>query len=373
MKRALEQVPVPGADGVEERARDVVLAAFRGREPIRRPARTRQVALCVAVAALAVALATASPPGMAVVDRVREAVGVERAAPALFALPAPGRLLVASDPGVWVVGADGEKRLLGGYREATWSPFGRFVVATRTNELAALEPDGAVRWTLARPGPSQPRWGGSRTDTRIAYVDRSGVRVVAGDGTGDRLLARGASGPLAWRPGAGHVLAFVTPGGLRVRDVDEGRVQVQPNVRLDVALHTDLEWSSDGRRLLVVNRGTMHVLGRQGELLARAGPSGGRIVDAAFRPGTHHVLVARTEGGQSTVYDLGSGKVVFSGTGVFDEITPSPDGRWLLVEWRTADQWVFVRLSGPRTIRAVSGIASQFRGKAVVADWCCRG
>jgi hypothetical protein len=366
-------VALPGADAARNRARDVVLAAYGAREPERRPARGRRVALGVAVAALAVALAAASPPGMAVVDRVREAVGVERAAPALFSLPAPGRLLVASDAGVWVVDPDGSKRLLPGYRGAGWSPFGRFVVATRENELAALEPDGDVHWTLARPGAGQARWGGSRTDTRIAYVDGTGVRVIAGDGTGDRLLARGGRGPLAWRPGLGHVLAYLTPRGIRIRDVDSGRVVAQANVRLDVALHTDLEWSRDGGRLLVVNGGAMHVFGRRGELVARAGPSPGRVVGAAFRPGTHDVLVARTERGQSTVSDLRSGDVVFSGTGVFDAITPSPDGRWLLVEWRTADQWVFVRLAGPKTIRGVSGIVSQFRGEAVVAGWCCRG
>ena len=83
--------------------------------------------------------------------------------------------------------------------------------------------------------------------------------------------------------------------------------------------------------------------------------------------------MARTEGGQSTVSDLGTGRAVFSGTGVFDAITPSPDGGWVLVEWRTADQWVFVRLTGPKAIRAVSGIAPQFRGTPVVAGWCCAG
>ncbi len=142
-----------------------------------------------------------SPPGRAVLDEIREAVGVERAQPALFSLPAPGRLLVASDAGVWVVQQDGSKRLLGAYREASWSPFGRFVVAARENELAALEPDGSVRWTLARPGVRFPRWAGTETDTRIAYVDRTGIRVVAGDGTDDQpdRAGRGRTARLAAR------------------------------------------------------------------------------------------------------------------------------------------------------------------------------
>ena len=182
MKAALERVDVPDAELARERARVVALAAFAQREPLppRRP--TPRVALGVAVAG-ALVLAVLSPPGRAVVDRVREAVGVEQAQPALFSLPTGGPLLVASAPGVWVVERDGSKRLLRGYREATWSPFGRFVIGARANELAALEPDGDVRWTLARPGVRSPRWTGTESNTRIAYVDRTGIRIVAGEGT----------------------------------------------------------------------------------------------------------------------------------------------------------------------------------------------
>ena len=110
----------------------------------------------VVVAVVAALAAVLSPPGRAVLDEIRDAVGVEHPQPALFSLPAPGRLLVASDAGIWVVQQDGSKRLLGPYREASWSPFGRFVVAARENELAALEPDGSVRWTLAASGCSLP-------------------------------------------------------------------------------------------------------------------------------------------------------------------------------------------------------------------------
>ena len=76
------------------------------------------------------------------------------------------------------------------YREASWSPFGRFVVASRPNELVALTPEGDVRWSLARPNIRFPRWGGTRTDTRIAYLSGDELRVVGGDGKGDRLLDR---------------------------------------------------------------------------------------------------------------------------------------------------------------------------------------
>jgi hypothetical protein len=94
-------------------------------------------------------------------------------------------------------------------------------------------------------------------------------------------------------------------------------------------------------------------------------------VDAAFRPGPHDVAVARLQGSHSTVFDLASGRAVFDGTGVFAHLEFSPDGRWLLIGWPTADQWVFVLTDRPRTIRAVSGIAGQFRGRACIEGWCC--
>jgi hypothetical protein len=161
-----------------------------------------------------------------VLDGVRKVVGVENAQPALFSLPAPGRLLVTADSGAWVVDEDGSKRRLGSYREASWSPFGRFVVGSRRNELVALTPGGEVRWTLARPDVRFPRWGGTKTDTRIAYLSQGKLRVVGGDGRGDRLLdpLAGEQAP-AWQPGSGHRLAYVRRDGtVRVVNADTGAV-----------------------------------------------------------------------------------------------------------------------------------------------------
>ena len=204
MRHELERIAVPEAAAAEERARGVVLAAFEEREPVPRERHAFRVAAIAVAAAALLAGALATPPGRAVLDDVREAVGVERAQPALFALPTPGRLLVASDAGVWVVQTDGSKRLLGSYREASWSPFGRFVIAARRNELAALEPDGDVRWTLARPRVRFPRWAGTESDTRIAYLSSRSLRVVGGDGSDDRrLVARVRPVPPSWRPGGG--------------------------------------------------------------------------------------------------------------------------------------------------------------------------
>jgi hypothetical protein len=373
LRELLERVDVPGAEAARERARAVVLASFTQREPVSEVRRRRPFVLVLALVGAAVVLAAASPPGRAVIDRVREVVGVERAQTALFSLPAPGRLLVVSDGGLWVVQPDGSRRRLGAYRAASWSPFGRFVVATRANELAALEPDGDVRWTLARPAATDAAWAGTRSDTRIAYADRSGIRLVAGDGTGDRLLIPAASGPVAWRPGGSGQLAFVSAGGVRVVDVDTGRVVWRVRARPAGPVRA-LEWSSDGRRLLVLHPTSLRVYDDRGRVTARDDPSDAtQDADAAFRPGTHEVAVIRVHGAQSTVFRLATGNPLFNGTGTFDQVAWSPDGRRLLVTWPTADQWVFVPAPGPRRVEAVANVSAQFRSTAFprVEGWCC--
>ncbi len=367
----LERISVPGAEAARERARAVVLTAFGARKAVRRPSSARRVAICAAFAAVVVGLAIASPPGMAFVDRIREAVGIEHAMPALFRLPTPGRLLVSSDVGVWVVEDEGSKRLLPGYREASWSPFGRFVVATKRNELAALQPDGTVRWTLARPDVRFARWGGSKTDTRIAYLSRDELRVVAGDGNGDRAI--GPAMPVAptWRPGGGHLLPYVDRSNRVVtRDVTTGRIVWRAR---GMGAPAALEWSSDGRRLHVRRGDRIDVLTRDGRPWTGLRVSPATVVGSALRPGSHTWAVALGDGERSRVVVVGEpGGRVFSGRGSLSDLAWSPDGRWLLIAWPAAEQWVIVRADGG-SIRAVSRIPQQFRSRSFprVEGWCC--
>lgn len=250
MRRELEQIAVPEEQEARERSWAVVAAAFAEREPQPRR-RSWKPAAGVAIAAVALA-GLLSPPGRAVLDEIREVVGVEESAPALFSLPAPGRLLVTADSGTWVVEQDGSKRLLGRYREATWSPFGRFVVAARANELVALTPDGTVRWSLARPDVRLPRWGGTRTDTRIAYLSGGELRVVGGDGEDDRLLdAEPAERAPVWQEGAGHRLAYAKRDGtVRVVETDSGTV-VDTDAAVSLLERSEATVSPDGRWTVV--------------------------------------------------------------------------------------------------------------------------
>lgn len=372
MKHELERIEIPGEHDARERAWSVAKSAFADRTPVR-PASHWPRAAAIAVALAAVAAATLTPPGRAVLDEVREVVGIERAQPALFSLPAPGRLLLASDAGIWVVQPDGSKRLLGDYREASWSPFGRFVVAARENELAALEPDGNVRWTLARRDVRFPRWTGSETDTRVAYVDRTGIRIVAGDGSGDRLLVPGARGPLAWRPRAAFQLAYADRRG-RVVLIDAQTGRVLWRSRPDGPV-VDLEWSSDGRRVVARRpraRDDLAVYTARGALYTGFRTPRGTVTAGAMRPGSHVRAVALHVNGQARLLMPGVRRYALSGPGELTNLAWSPTGTWLLATWSTADQFVFVRADG-KHIRAVSNVSDQFRSRTFpqIEGWCC--
>jgi len=356
----------------EDRAWEVVRRAFEERTPSPRPASNRLL-LAVAVLALGAVVAAAfSPPGHAVFERVRRAVGVEHAAPALASLPAPGRLLVQSLRGTWIVETDGAKRRLGAWTDASWSPHGRYVVATRPDELAALAPDGAVRWTLARHNVAWPVWEGTNVDTRIAYFAASGLRVVAGDGTDDRLVdAHAQDEPAAWDPARLHTLAYESGGAVVLREVDTGHVLW----RTTVTDYGRLVWSSDGRRLAVVAPSRVFVLGANGRQLRFVSTLTGQLLGAAFKPGTHDLAVQarfarRSEVKLVDVDHPGHARLLFAGPGAFGDIAWSPDGGWLLVDWPTANQWVFIH--GSR-VHAIANIDTQFGQLRQLTDsWCCR-
>jgi hypothetical protein len=367
VRKELERIDVPDEHEARIRSWEVVRAAFEAREPKQTPRSWRPLVVLVAAAALVAAVV--SPPGRSVVDSIREAIGVESAQPALFSLPAEGQLLVSTDAGPWVVQRDGSRRLLGPYAEASWSPFANYVVAARADELAALEPDGDVRWKLSRPAVRLPRWGGTRTDTRIAYLSGRTLRVVAGDGTGDAELARNVA-PVApaWRPGARHVVAYVAANGrVRLVDVDTRRriFRSQNRTRDPVAL----AWSHDGTSLASLGQGMLEVvLGDTG--VTRLEGTG--VAIAAQPRSASFAVVERLRSGLSRVSRAGTGRELFFGAGTFDGLAWSPNGRWLLVAWHDADQWVFVRAGQTPRIDAVSNVSAQFDGSFPrIEGWCC--
>jgi WD40-like Beta Propeller Repeat len=376
VRKALLSIPVPDELDAQRRAWPIVQAAFSERERVSWPRRHGRPILAFAVL-LALLAAALSPPGRALVREVREVIGVKGAEEALFALPDGGQLLVVSDEGAWVVQPDGSRRLLGPYREASWSPTGKYVVGTGRNLLAALELDGDTRWSLARRNIRFPRWGGTEVDTRIAYLSGRQLRVIAGDGTGDHRLARGAEALApAWRPGARHILAFVGAGGrLVVAEADSGRRLWSR--RLGAV--EKLQWSPDGRLLLVQARRFLRVFSPGGQLrYDLLGREAAPVVDASFGPDSRSLAFVQRTAGRSDLWaiprlrpDASAARRVFSGQGVFADIAWSPDGRWVLVGWEDANQWVFLPVSRARRPQPVN-IAEQFgRGFPSPAGWCC--
>ena len=200
--------PAEGAGGVndvEERTWEVVRRAYEERAP-RTAGRRGSNGLLLAglAAAVGVAAAVLSPPGRAVFERVREAVGVEHAAPALFSLPASGRLLVVSAERRRRVARARRRpqataRLLRGRRLVAARPLPRRVADRRAGRGHRRRATSAGR---SRATASATRPGKARGPTRGSPTSQtSGLRVVAGDGTGDHLLDRHAQDVApAWDP-----------------------------------------------------------------------------------------------------------------------------------------------------------------------------
>jgi dipeptidyl aminopeptidase/acylaminoacyl peptidase len=389
MRRDLEHVSLPEAEDAERRAWQLVARAYEERTPHAHTGPSwRRATIVVAVATGALVVVAVSLAAPSLVRSVRQAVGLRTAAPALTQLPTSGRLLVSSVEGPWIVQQDGSKRLLGDYQQASWSPHGLFVAVTTAHQLFAVDPHGTVRWSIARAGPiGLPRW--SPDGYRIAYFDGIRLRIVNGDGTGDHAVPGAvAHVAAAWRPTAGHdhtlayALVFTVHGRKQVRLVVENidTHQFDADERLP-AVPSTLVWSTDGQRLVAVTPHTLSIFNHNGKPVGTI-PLPRSPVDAAFAPRGHRLAVIVAGGRDTTfVYDIDDpgrvGQQVFTGGGRFTGVAWSPDGDWLLLAWRSADQWLFIRLAPQQQIKAVSAIAAQFnpgRRKLsfpVLNGWCC--
>ncbi len=384
IRSALGEIEIPDSAAAEERAWNVIRAGYAERPRWRRPSPLRRHVLQLAVLAALLA-ALISPAGAAVRHWVAAAVrsGREPSRPALTSLPARGSLLVQSAAGPWIVRPDGSKRLLGDYSGATWSPHGLYVATTSPRQLAALDPAGEVRWTLGRNGPVRlPSWN-APDGYRIAYLSGDSLRVIDGDGNGDHLLrSRAASVAPAWRPGSRYILSFAKPnGGVESVRADNGdRVfATAPG-----APPRFLQWSRDGRRLLIVRSDSIQLRDGRGQLLwSLAAPAGARVLSARLAPGGDRVALILSGAGRSRLLLSGPGgptRTLFAGPGRFSSLEWSPDGHWILLAWQSADQWFFLAPRHPGRIVAISNIARQFNpgartsvpaGFPRVLGWCC--
>lgn len=396
LRTLLREEPIPGAAESERRGLELIERAYAARQPVRQPLRLRRLAVALAVTALLAALVL-SPAGAAVRDWVDDVftAGVRHTEPALTEIPGGGELLVQSQRGPWVVQADGSRRLLGSYDEATWSPRGLFVAAAGGHALSAIEPDGTPRWSIsARDRVHDPRW--SPSGFRIAYRAGRSLRVVRADGTGDAPLGPASpAAPPAWYPPGLHLLAYVDGRHrLVVAETDTNRnmdaVDASPGL-------VGLDWSADGRELAEFSRRHIWIRNvRMSKLASSLRLGGARRIPlpadavvraAAFSPRgrTIAVVLDRSPGpgaarSEALLLDPGGGPArrLFSVSGHLTELAWSPDGRRLLLAWPAADQWLFVPTEGRARLRAIGDIAAVFApGNASratyprVEGWCC--
>ena len=292
MRRELERIEIPGEHEARERSWAVVRAAFAEREP--QPPRRSWKPVAALALALVVVAGLLSPPGRAVLDEIREVVGVEKAQPALFSLPAPGRLLVTADSGAWVVEQDGSKRLLGELPRGvvvSVRPLRRRVAAERAGRADPGRRRALVARAAGRPLPALGRHEDRHAD-RLSLAEASCASSAAtARATGCSTRRAAASAP-SWQPGPGTCSSM---RGATERSASSTWTPVQV-------------------------------------LDARAARRSREADRAAVR--------------------------TLLGDGDFAEPVRSPDGRWLAVGWPEADQLVFLHVVGRQQIRAVSNVSS---------------
>jgi Tol biopolymer transport system component len=228
-----------------------------------------------------------------------------------------------------------------------------------------------VHWSIGRVGRiRKPRW--SFDGFRIAYFAGGALRIVNGNGTADRLLTRDVRpGPAAWQPNT-HDLAYVNRARkIQIANVDKRNRRATVQTR---STPRQLEWTSDGKRLIAVQRHAVEIFWQRGPRIGGLDRGSAWVVAASISPNGKSIAFIETHGDRSTLQLTGvlGGPTgpVFSGAGTFRNVIWSPDGRWLLLDWSSADQWLFIR-QPVKKIGAVSNIRVNFGEAPTVNGWCC--
>ena len=398
MRRELERIRPPEEADALERAVALSLAerVEVGRVRTRGPSARRLVGAALASAAVLVLALT--PAGAAVRDWVGDAVdgGGDGVRPALTHVPSGGDLLVSSGSDQFAVGADGTTRLLGSFDNVTWSAHGLYVAGASGQRLAAIEPDGDLRWSITAPGRvSDQTW--APGCCRVGYRSDGGLWVVNGDGTDPHeVVDRVAPVAPAWMPAAYDIETQSSPNVLAYVD-DRNRVATIDADSAATSASTELTQEPisvfwlDRKRILAVEPGGLEIVDTADGFVSRlVAPVRGRISSAAVAPDGGPVALLSQSGGpvdgsrvRSTLQLLQIGRggnsqsrTLFSEPGLYDGPVFSPDGSRIELGWRKADQWRFISTAAGVDPVAIGGITRQFDGgrngdMPQIDDWCC--
>jgi hypothetical protein len=373
LEQALREAPLPGEGAARERARRTVLAAHAAAPRHTRP---RAAAIVTAIVLAVAGAGALTRPGQAVGEWVQRQLEIAKparpsATPAPkrqrgLDLPAPGRLLVASDRGLWIVSGDGSRKRLGDWTTGSWSPHAKHIVVASGGTVAAIRPDGTVRWrhTLAA-GVHDPRW--SPNGFHIAYRAGTRMHVIWGNGINDATLpGRAATAAPAWQPNADRTLAWARADGtVIVQDAYTGLILWRHKggpVR-------HLSWSADGKRLLIAGA-------RHGAVYAPAGGAarlhvarGGTLAAAAFSPVGSRLALAVSSGGITRVRLSGRPAALAEASEPLRSLTWSPDGRWLVASWQSGAAYL---ISARKTdVRGLDDVPKRLGPGVQTLGWCC--
>ncbi|HEY6397613.1 MAG TPA: hypothetical protein VIX82_09190 [Solirubrobacteraceae bacterium] len=391
-KWLLQGISVPDEVGAQERAWAVAHSAYVGRLSVPpRRSRLRFVPVPALLLGIAVILEL-TPAGAAVRRLINSALSVRNPTTSLvISLPARGsRLLVTAPGGTWIVKDHGDKRRLGQWDVATWSPRGLYLATADAHRLAAINPAGVVVWSTPVEHAHYLRWfepAGSY-NSRISFISGSSLWIVTGDNMPrDRAsgaqpkwiaAARVAQVGAAWRPGSQYELVYASASRQIVSIDDIGR-RVWTTRRMASAPML-LAFSGDGSRLLVLSKNQATVLNGAGQPLGSVTAAPGQqFVDGALSSNGHTLALLSDRTVTLVDWQAGRGiqQAVFTtrlvrNRGGLRQLAWSPDGQWLLATWPSADEWVFIHATGAPTDQIVSHVSEQFRGVfPQIGGWCC--
>jgi Tol biopolymer transport system component len=176
----------------------------------------------------------------------------------------------------------------------------------------------------------------------------------------------------AWEP-ASHALAYVnTVGNIVIRNVDRPTQFAVIRTRL---IPRQLQWTPDGRLLVAAGPHTIGIFARRGPQLRRINTGSTTIAAASVSPDNKRIAFIETRTGQSSLQVAGTRtgptRELFNGAGIFTNVVWAPDGDSLLLDWSSADQWIFIHSIPVKKVDAVSNIRANCGEEPTLAGWCC--